>query len=67
MNHANGVRKTVTLELLALGDGLSGRVLCADGPAREFSGRIGLMRAIDELVEAGSNQERLAPQPPSEE
>jgi hypothetical protein len=66
MNHADGVRKTVILELLAVGDGLSGRVLGADGAAREFSGRIGLMRAIDELVEAGAGQGRPAPPPARE-
>ena len=59
MSHANGVRKTVILELLAIGDGLSGRVFCEQGPAREFSGRIGLMRAIDDLVDASSNEEHL--------
>jgi hypothetical protein len=65
MNDANGVRKTLILELLAIGDGLSGRALSSDGATREFSGRIGLMRAIDGLVDAGSPGSR--PQPPREE
>jgi hypothetical protein len=56
MNDTNGVQKTVILELLATGDGLSGRALSRDGGAREFSGRIGLMRAIDELVDAGPSE-----------
>ena len=69
MNHAIGVRKTVILELLAIGDGLSGRAVSPDGATREFSGRIGLMRAIDDLVDAGSDEQRAAsaPQPPREE
>jgi hypothetical protein len=51
-------RKTaITLELLLAGDGISGRALSADGEAREFSGRLGLMHAIDELLaEADTNQ-----------
>ena len=49
-------RKTITLELLLAGDGVSGRALC-DGGAREFSGRLGLMHTIDELLaEASANQ-----------
>ena len=60
MNHVNGARRTLTLELLAVGDGLSGRALSNDGAAREFSGRIGLMRAIDELLaDAASAEDRL--------
>jgi hypothetical protein len=62
MNHEDGVQTTVILELLAIGDGLSGRALSADGAAREFSGRIGLMRAIDELVEASPVEERPGPE-----
>ena len=54
MNYVNGARRTLTLELLAVGDGLSGRALSPDGAIREFSGRIGLMRAIDELLAADS-------------
>lgn len=59
MNHPNAVRKTVILELLAVGGGLSGRAYCEQGSHREFSGRIGLMRAIDDLLDARSNEERL--------
>lgn len=60
MNHVNEARRKLTLELLAVGDGLSGRALSEDGAAREFSGRIGLMRAIDELLaDTGSNQKHL--------
>ncbi len=50
--------KTITLELLLDGDGLSGRALDGGGEAREFSGRLGLMHTIDELLAAaGANQE----------
>jgi hypothetical protein len=48
------LKTTITLELLMNGDGVSGRALGADGGAREFSGRLGLMHTIDELLaEAG--------------
>jgi hypothetical protein len=57
MNHADGVQRTVILELLVVGDGLSGLACAEDGGAREFSGRIGLMRAIDELIDAGADEE----------
>jgi hypothetical protein len=43
-------RTTITLELLLAGDGVSGRALSADGDVREFSGRLGLMHTIDELL-----------------
>lgn len=47
-------KTTITLELLVNGDGVSGRALGAGDDAREFSGRLGLMRTIDELLaEAG--------------
>jgi FAD/FMN-containing dehydrogenase len=45
---------TITLELLEAGDGLSGRAFDEDGVAREFSGRLGLMHTIDELLAAAS-------------
>jgi hypothetical protein len=44
-----GAQTTITLELLLDGDGLSGRAV-AGGTVREFSGRLGLMHAIDELL-----------------
>lgn len=47
-------RKTITLELLLSGDGFSGRAHCDDGRAREFSGRLGLMHTIDELLAGAS-------------
>jgi hypothetical protein len=48
------LKTTITLELLMNGDGVSGRAHGADGGAREFSGRLGLMHTIDELLaEAG--------------
>lgn len=50
MNHVNAARKTLTLELLLEGDGLSGRARSDDGAGRDFNGRIGLMHAIDELL-----------------
>jgi hypothetical protein len=62
MNHVNGASRTLTLELLAVGDGLSGRAIGDDGAAREFNGRIGLMHAIDELlVDPAPREERLLP------
>jgi UDP-N-acetylenolpyruvoylglucosamine reductase len=57
--------KTITLELLVAGDGLSGRALDGDGALREFSGRLGLMHTIDELLaEAGGapQEERMNPE-----
>jgi hypothetical protein len=50
MNHENSASRTLTLELLIAGEGLSGRALTEDGESREFVGRIGLMNAIDELL-----------------
>jgi len=51
-------KKTITLELLLAGDGLSGRALDDGGASREFSGRLGLMHTIDELLAAaGTNEE----------
>ena len=50
MNHVNGAWRTLTLELLLEGDGLSGHVSSDDGAALDFSGRVGLMHAIDELL-----------------
>jgi hypothetical protein len=47
-------RKTITLELLLSGDGLSGRAVGDDGACREFSGRLGLMHTIDELLAEAS-------------
>jgi hypothetical protein len=47
-------RKTITLELLLAGDGFSGRAVGDDGAAREFSGRLGLMHTIDELLAGAS-------------
>jgi hypothetical protein len=43
-------RKTITLELVLSGDGFSGRAHSDDGLVREFSGRLGLMHTIDELL-----------------
>lgn len=40
----------IRLELTLDGDGLSGRAVGAGDEAREFSGRLGLMHAIDELL-----------------
>ena len=56
--------KTITLELLLAGDGLSGRALDGDGGAREFSGRLGLMHTIDELLAPAGNgqEERMNPE-----
>ena len=48
--------QTITLELLLDGDGLSGRALDGDGAAREFSGRLGLMHTIDELLAAAGTE-----------
>ncbi|HEX8753945.1 MAG TPA: FAD-binding oxidoreductase [Solirubrobacterales bacterium] len=48
------IRKTITLQLLAAGDGFSGRALDEGGAAHEFSGRLGLMQTIDQLLESAS-------------
>lgn len=58
-------RKTIRLELLLAGDGFSGRALSDDGHAREFSGRLGLMHTIDELLaDAGTTKvETVEPAP----
>ena len=50
-------KTTITLELLLAGDGLSGRAVGADGDAREFSGRLGLMHTIDELLAVAEKTE----------
>jgi hypothetical protein len=55
--------KTITLELLLAGDGLSGRAQDEVGAAREFSGRLGLMHTIDELL-APSTEEENEMNPP---
>lgn len=52
-------RKTITLELLLAGDGVSGRALCDDGGVREFSGRLGLMHTIDELLAGAGTSEDM--------
>lgn len=58
-------KTTITLELLLTGDGVSGCALSADGDAREFSGRLGLMHTIDELLaDAGTTKaETVEPAP----
>jgi len=59
-----GERKTtITLELLLAGDGVSGRAVSADGDAREFSGRLGLMRTIDELLAEAHTRSGAAERP----
>ncbi|MGN6814755.1 MAG: FAD-binding protein, partial [Solirubrobacterales bacterium] len=59
------LKKTITLELLLAGDGVSGRALGDDGDAREFSGRLGLMHTIDELL-AGAGATKEATMNPTE-
>ena len=49
--------KTITLELLLAGEGLSGRAEDEIGASREFSGRLGLMHTIDELLAEGTEEE----------
>jgi FAD/FMN-containing dehydrogenase len=50
--------KKITLELLLAREGLSGRASDEAGASREFSGRLGLMHTIDELLaDAGTNEE----------
>ena len=57
-------KTTITLELLLAGDGVSGRALSADGGVREFSGRLGLMHTIDELLAvAGATEEGSVTEP----
>ena len=43
-------RTEIRLELALDGDGLAGLAVGAGGEAREFSGRLGLLHAIDELL-----------------
>jgi FAD/FMN-containing dehydrogenase len=51
-------KTTITLELLLAGDGVSGRAFGEAGGPRDFSGRLGLMHTIDELLAAaGTTQE----------
>lgn len=57
-------RKTITLELVLSGDGFSGRAHSDDGLVREFSGRLGLMHTIDELLEPGGTPKGGAEEPP---
>jgi FAD/FMN-containing dehydrogenase len=45
-------KTTITLELMLAGDGLSGRAFGENEGPREFSGRLGLMHTIDELLAA---------------
>ena len=56
---------TITLELLEAGDGLSGRARDALGASREFSGRLGLMHTIDELL-AAAGRTKEEPMNPTE-
>ncbi|HTT94026.1 MAG TPA: FAD-binding oxidoreductase [Solirubrobacterales bacterium] len=48
---------TIKLELLEAGNGLSGHAVDSGGVTRAFSGRLGLMHAIDELLGAPSPTE----------
>jgi FAD/FMN-containing dehydrogenase len=51
-------KTTITLELLLAGDGVSGRAFGTEAGPREFSGRLGLMHTIDELLAvAGTSEE----------
>jgi hypothetical protein len=59
-------KTTITLELLLAGDGVSGRALSADGDAREFSGRLGLMHTIDELLAAAGTTTDRPPGRPTQ-
>jgi hypothetical protein len=61
----HGTPITLTVEVHVSGDFLSGRARDATGRWREFSGRLGLMGAIDALVAArtGDAPEGAAPSP----
>jgi FAD/FMN-containing dehydrogenase len=48
-------KTTITLELLLAGDGVSGRAFGEAAGPRDFSGRLGLMHTIDELLAAAGN------------
>src|SRR3954464_15646279 len=50
-------RTQITLDLLLSDDYLSGTARNGSGPARDFSGRLGLMSAIDELLAAAGDKE----------
>jgi hypothetical protein len=43
---------TITLDLRIDEHGLSGRAADGSGPARDFSGRLGLLTAIEQLIAA---------------
>ena len=60
-------KTTITLELLLAGDGVSGRAVGEGGEAREFSGRLGLMHTIDELLAAAGKTEEGPAAEPSRE
>ncbi|MGE5407172.1 MAG: FAD-binding oxidoreductase [Syntrophothermus sp.] len=49
--------KTIRLDLRLTGDGLTGRALDGNGAPREFSGRLGLMHTIDELLAKPGGEE----------
>lgn len=52
---------TIVLEVELAEEPLRGSVRAGQGPAREFTGRLGLMRAIDQLLaEAGGDEEETA-------
>ena len=60
-------KTTITLELLLADDGVSGRAVGDGGEAREFSGRLGLMHTIDELLAtAGETEAGRAAEPAPE-
>jgi len=53
-----GEAVTITLELRVAGDSLAGRAVDGAGHARDFSGWLGLVAAIDALVPAAAEDER---------
>jgi FAD/FMN-containing dehydrogenase len=54
---------TIVLDVELAGELLSGSARAGRGPAREFTGRLGLMRAIEELLAAGGREEERTMNP----
>ncbi len=54
---------TIVLEIELADELLSGRVRAGQGVAQEFTGRLGLMRAIDELLAGASEEEKAVMNP----
>jgi hypothetical protein len=63
----NDTRIAIGLELDQTDDCLSGRITRPDGETVEFSGWLGLVAALDAVLEAPAEGERAGPIPPQQE